>query len=40
MRAIKAVACTPTPTCTVNCSPRFNTLRAPDRGVVGAPHGE
>jgi len=31
MRAIKAVACTPTPTCTVSCSPRFNTRRAPDR---------
>lgn len=31
MRAIKAVACTPTPTCTVTCSPRFNTRRAPDR---------
>ena len=36
MRAIKAVACTPTPTCTVSCSPRFNTRRAPDRRV-GAP---
>ena len=31
MREIKAVACTPTPTCTVSCSPRFNTRRAPDR---------
>jgi len=31
MRVIKAVACTPTPTCTVSCSPRFTTRRAPDR---------
>lgn len=30
MRAIKAAACTPTPTCTVSCSPRFNTRRAHD----------
>jgi hypothetical protein len=31
MRAIKAVACTPTPTCTVSCSPRSSIRRAPDR---------
>ncbi len=31
MRAIKAVACTPTPTCTVSCSPRFTTRRAAER---------
>jgi hypothetical protein len=29
------VVCTPTPTCTVSCSPRFNTLRAPDRRLCG-----
>lgn len=31
MRAIKAVACTPTPVCTVSCSLRSNTRRTPDR---------
>jgi hypothetical protein len=35
MRAIKAVACTPTPTCTASCSPRFTTRRAPDRRLCG-----
>jgi hypothetical protein len=29
MRATKAVACTPMPTCTLSCSPRFTTRRAP-----------
>jgi hypothetical protein len=31
VRAIRAVACTPTPTCTVSCSPRLNTRCVPDR---------